>query len=90
MTVADYAAKFEELSRFFPHYNGAEVEKSKCIKFKNGLCPKIKQFIGYQEICQFSLLVNKCHIKDEDFCDRSSHYRNPYGVPCEDKLSTRF
>lgn len=25
MTVADCAAKFEELSRFFPHYNGVEV-----------------------------------------------------------------
>lgn len=33
MTVADYAAKFEELSRFFPYYNGMEAEGSKCIKF---------------------------------------------------------
>ena len=33
MTVANYAAKFEELSRFFPHYNGEEAEMCKCIKF---------------------------------------------------------
>lgn len=47
MTVADYAPKFEELSRFCPHYNGVEAEGSKYIKFESGLHPKIKQFIGY-------------------------------------------
>lgn len=76
MTVADYAAKFEEFSRFFPHYNGVEAEISKCIKFYNGLCPEVKQFIGYQEIHQFSVLVNKCHIYDENNHARSSHYRS--------------
>lgn len=47
MKIADYAAKFKELSRFFPHYNGVEAEGSKCIKFESGLRPEIKQFIGY-------------------------------------------
>ncbi|XP_058754486.1 uncharacterized protein LOC131627663 [Vicia villosa] len=31
MNVADYTAKFEELSRFFPRYNGMEAEGSKCV-----------------------------------------------------------
>lgn len=39
MIVADYAAKFEELSRLCHHYNGAEAKMSKCIKFENGLRP---------------------------------------------------
>lgn len=47
MTNDEYAAKFEELMKFFPHYNGTGVEGSKCIKFENGLRPKIKQGIGY-------------------------------------------
>lgn len=47
MIVADYAPKFEESSRFFPHYNGVKIDGSKCVKFESGLCPKIKQFIGY-------------------------------------------
>lgn len=47
MTVAEYATKFEELVKFCPHYSGAVVEGSKCIKFENGLCPEIKQCIGY-------------------------------------------
>jgi len=29
---AEYVAKFEELSRFFPHYNDVGAEVSKCIK----------------------------------------------------------
>lgn len=76
MTIAGYAAKFEELSRLCPHYNGVEVEGYKCIKFESGLYPEIKQFIGYQEILQFSTLVNKCRIYDEDSCVRSSHYKS--------------
>lgn len=31
MIVADYAAKFEELSRFCPHYNIVEAKGSKCV-----------------------------------------------------------
>lgn len=50
MTVAEYAAKFKELVKFFPHYNGATVEGSKCIKFESDLRLEIKQSIGYQEI----------------------------------------
>jgi len=47
MFVADYETMFEEFSRFCLHYNAAGVESSKCVKFENGLRPKIKQFIGY-------------------------------------------
>ncbi|MCI69746.1 ATP-dependent RNA helicase glh-2-like, partial [Trifolium medium] len=36
---------------------------------------EIKQFIGYQEIRQFSVLVNKCGIYDEDSRARSTYYR---------------
>lgn len=42
MTVDDYVAKFKELSRFCPHYNGVEAEGSKCVKFKSGLCNTLK------------------------------------------------
>ncbi|XP_058742151.1 uncharacterized protein LOC131614605 [Vicia villosa] len=58
-TMADYAAKLEELSKFRPHYNGVDAEGSKCVKFENGMHPEIKQFIGYQWILHFSVLVNK-------------------------------
>lgn len=94
MLVADYATKFEELSRSCPNYNGAKAEMSKCIKFENELLPKIKKFIGYQENFQLYVLVNKCSIYDEDSHARSSNYKSfsdkrngnlnhgkPYGSP---------
>lgn len=58
--VTEYTAKFEELVMFCPHYNNVLVEGSKCIKFESGLYPEIKQGIGYQEIRQIFVLVNKC------------------------------
>lgn len=52
-----------------------EVEGLKCVKFESELCPKIKQFIGYQEIFKFSVLVNKCRIYNEDSRGRSAQYK---------------
>ncbi|XP_012567361.1 uncharacterized protein [Cicer arietinum] len=66
MTVAEYAAKFEELSRYYPLYVGEAGEKSKCIKFEMGLRPEIKKQVGMQEIRDFPTLVNKSRIYDED------------------------
>lgn len=74
--MVGYATKFEELSRFFPHYNGVEYEGLKCVNFESGLYFEIKQFIGYQEIHSFSVLVNKCIIHDEDNKAKSIHYKS--------------
>lgn len=43
---------------------------------ESGLCPEIKQFIGYQEICRFSMLANKCRIYDEDSKAIYAHYKS--------------
>ena len=75
MFVSEYAAKFEELSRFCPYINAAGAEVSKCLKFENGLRPEIKQFIGYQQIRQFSTLVTACRIYEDDSKARASHYK---------------
>ncbi|XP_028186943.1 uncharacterized protein LOC114373632 [Glycine soja] len=76
MTVAEYAAKFEELVRYFPHYQGREGASSKCVKFLNGLRPEVKQAVNYQGVRQFPLLVNMCQIWDEDSRDRATYYRS--------------
>ncbi|XP_073227155.1 uncharacterized protein [Cicer arietinum] len=62
MSVAEYATKFEELSRYYPLYVGEAGEKSKCIKFEMGLRPEIKNQVGMQEIRDFPTLVNKSRI----------------------------
>src|ERR1043165_171314 len=48
MTVTEYAVKFVELAKFYPHYSAETAEFSKCIKFENGLRSEIKKAIGYQ------------------------------------------
>ena len=74
MTIAEYAAKFEELVRYFPHYQGRDGESSKCVKFLNDLRLEVKQAVNYQGVRQFPLLVNMCRIWDEDSRGRMSYY----------------
>jgi len=58
MTVAEYATMFEELVRYFPHYQGRDGKSSKCVKFLNGLRLEVKQAVNNQGVRQFPLLVN--------------------------------
>ncbi|XP_006588104.1 uncharacterized protein LOC114368217 [Glycine soja] len=57
MTVVEYTSKFEELVRYFPHYQGRNGESSKCVKFLNDLRPEVKQAVNYQGVHQFPLLL---------------------------------
>ncbi|MCI43886.1 GRAS family transcription factor, partial [Trifolium medium] len=75
MSVSDYAAKFEDLCRFAPHYNTMESEEDKCVKFENGLRLDIKQLIGFSEIRDFPTLVNKSRICDKDSRVKASYYK---------------
>jgi len=70
--VTEYAAKFVELAKFYPHYTAETTEFSKCIKFENGLRADIKRAIGYQRIRNFSELVSSCRIYEED---TKAHYK---------------
>ncbi|XP_058754443.1 uncharacterized protein LOC131627620 [Vicia villosa] len=65
-SVTEYAAKFTELIKFYPHFDGEGDEFSKCIKFQNGLRSEIKKVVGYQKIRLFSDLVDSCRIFEED------------------------
>jgi len=40
MSVADYVANFEELSKFCPYINVEDAMVSKCVKFESGLQPE--------------------------------------------------
>ena len=61
-SVAEYAAKFEELSRFCPYINVEDAMVSKCVKFESGLRPDIYQYMCVQEIRDFDTLVHKCRM----------------------------
>ncbi|MCI43941.1 cellular nucleic acid-binding protein, partial [Trifolium medium] len=75
MSVFEYAAKFEKLCRFAPHYNTLEEEEDKCVKFENGLKPDVKQLIGFNEIRDFPTLVNKSRICDKDGKAKANYYK---------------
>ncbi|XP_050909266.1 uncharacterized protein LOC127123043 [Lathyrus oleraceus] len=85
-TVAEYDVKFEELIKFCPHYNTANAERSKCLKFVNGLRPDIKKAMGYQKITRFSELVNKSMIYDEDSHESVAHYKSLHDKKGKGKL----
>jgi hypothetical protein len=100
MSVTEYAAKFVELAKFYPHYTAETAEFSKCIKFENRLRADIKRAIGYRTIRDFSELVRSCRIYVED---SKAHYKmvnekrgkgqqnrhKPYSAPA-DKGSQRM
>ena len=69
------AAKFEELIKFYPHYNTTNAERYKCLKFMNSLRPEINNVMGYQQITRFPELVNKSRIYDEDSRDNVAYYK---------------
>ncbi|MCI22342.1 GRAS family transcription factor, partial [Trifolium medium] len=75
MSVAEYAAKFESLCAFSPYYNTPEAEYHKCVKFESGLRPDVKHLIGFSEIRDFLILVNKSRICDEDGRAKSNYYK---------------
>lgn len=77
MIVADYVAKFEELSRFCPHYNGADAKMFKCIKFENGLRLEIKKYCIYDEASR----VRSSHYKSvSDKRNGNLNHRKMYGA----------
>lgn len=53
MAVFEYVVKFEELVKFFPHYNNVVAERSKCIKFESGLRLEIKKGSGTKRYADF-------------------------------------
>ena len=72
MSVVEYAAKFAELAKFYPHYAEENAEFSKCIKFENSLRPEINKAVGYQKIRVFADFVDSCRIYEED---NNAHYK---------------
>ena len=74
--VAEYATKFEELSRFCPYINVEDALVSKCVKFENGLRPEMYQYMCVQEIRDFDTLVHKCHIFDDAGKANMNHYKS--------------
>jgi len=75
MSVAEYVAKYEEFSRFFPYINAEDAVVSKCLKFENGLRPEIYQYICFHEIRDFDTLVHKYRMFDDAGKAKMNYYK---------------
>jgi len=75
LSVAEYAAKIEELSRFCPYINVEDAMVSKCVKFESGLRPEIYQYMCVHEIRDFDTLVHKCRMFDDAGKAKVNHYK---------------
>src|SRR3954470_17018803 len=53
MSVTEYAAKFTELAKFYPYYDGAGAEFSKCIKFENNYALRSRKLLGIRRYVSF-------------------------------------
>ncbi|XP_027361356.1 uncharacterized protein LOC113869296 [Abrus precatorius] len=65
MSVGEYAAKFDELSKYCPYFAQAD-DRSRCSKFESGLRPDIKQAISCHQVQHFPTLVDRCRIYEND------------------------
>jgi hypothetical protein len=66
MSIGEYAAKFQELYHFHPHYQLPTSEISRCIRFEQGLRPDIKSAIGHDQVRNYAVLVEKCRIYENN------------------------
>ncbi|XP_027941114.1 uncharacterized protein LOC114194909 [Vigna unguiculata] len=60
MSIGEYASKFHELMKYWPHHqnNGEEL----CARFENGLRADVRTTVSIFQITDLSTLVSKCRI----------------------------
>ena len=64
LTVAQYEAKFTELSRFTPQLNA--IEEKKALKFQDGLKPYLKNKISILKLGVYLEVVDRALIAEKD------------------------
>ena len=52
--MAEYATRFKNLVRYFPHYQVEAWERSKYVKFINGLRPNVEMMVNCNDIHNFA------------------------------------
>ncbi|XP_038977887.1 uncharacterized protein LOC108511168 [Phoenix dactylifera] len=67
MTVAEYAAKFEELARYAP--GQVENERERAEKFESGLRARIRQQVSTFELSSYKDVVNKALVVERGLND---------------------
>ena len=69
MTIGQYVAKFDELSKFSSYLKNNPDGRWKATKFEWGLRSEIREKVSTLEIKDFATLVNKCRIVEKSFLE---------------------
>jgi hypothetical protein len=88
LSIGQYVAKFEELSRFSRYLQHQVDEEWKALKFEQGLKPEILSHVGTFEIREYSRLVNKCLIVEENLKKVSTTTTFPFKRKFEDSRTS--
>ncbi|XP_027337198.1 uncharacterized protein LOC113850873 [Abrus precatorius] len=59
MTVGEYAAKFQELMKYWPHYQYGDGEEDLCAQFEHRLRPDIRAAVSVFQLTDLPTLVSK-------------------------------
>ncbi|XP_027337196.1 uncharacterized protein LOC113850872 [Abrus precatorius] len=62
MTVGEYAVKFQELMKYWPHYQYEDKEEDLCAQFEHRLRPEIHAAVSVFQLTDLPTLVSKCRI----------------------------
>ena len=69
MTIGQYVAKFDELSKFSSYLKNNPNGLWKATKFEWGLRLEIREKVSIVEIKDFATLVNKCRIAQKSYLE---------------------
>ncbi|XP_027362448.1 uncharacterized protein LOC113870050 [Abrus precatorius] len=62
MIVEEYAAKFQELMKYWPHYQLGDGEEDLCAQFEHGLRPNIRAAVSVFQLTDLPTLISKSRI----------------------------
>ena len=62
MTVGEYAAKFQELAQYWPHFQHVDGGEDLCAQFESGLRPEIRTTVSILQLNDLPTLISKCRI----------------------------
>ncbi|XP_027337238.1 uncharacterized protein LOC113850923 [Abrus precatorius] len=89
MTVGEYAAKFQELMKYWPHYQHGDGEEDLYAQFEHGLRPDIRAAISVFQLTDLPTLVSKSRIFEANSRGKTVDTRGA-GPVRQDRRPPRF
>ncbi|XP_027351275.1 uncharacterized protein LOC113862386 [Abrus precatorius] len=87
VTVGEYAAKFQELIKYWPHYQHGDGEKDLCAQFEHGLRPDIRVAVSVFQLIDLPTLVSKSRIFEANSRGKTVDTRGAQGDRTRDQIA---